>query len=370
MYRGSRLAVTPRETDVKREDCYGIIKHGDPALKQGVSSLAEQLQERLAQIACFRHYFDRSRIVDVLSRHRIVLLHSPPGCGKTSTLSMIGQLYDVLRKEELVDAFRATSIGSRACGRALNRNNQLVLSLDLESVTPDNLNQVLNVQLEVFASKYRRFLDPEDTWSFICDEVSGTVDNIMTAVMDAGRSVVVTVDNHDSPFIPDMPRSTYDKLTSDLVAFLRLFQLWTECDVVSAMLIAGEYMLKWQLGCHDLAYDVVAATVLDHHDDLGETKLCGITPEEIRCLSLDLSRQFPSLQLEGLADEFLETVGKEMWTGLAEYYGYSFREVFDWFHDRLKEGAVQIREDQPISYRASASSQSHACMSIGGPVRP
>ncbi|KAL0059600.1 hypothetical protein AAF712_013651 [Marasmius tenuissimus] len=279
----SRLTVTPRDTDVKREDCHEVPDGIEPSVPSLTEQILVQFSETVAdfkKLVRFRHYFDRSRIVDILSQHRIVLLHSPPGCGKTSTLSMIGQLYDIFRKDEFEDAFRTTDIGSRAIlkrGEPLEHNNQLILSLDLDTVSPSNFSQVLNEQLEKFVTKYKPLINPRDTWSFTCNEATDTVNNIMAAVMDSRHSVVVTIDNYDSPFILlGMPKLAYDKLTRDLVVFLRLLQLWIDADVISTILIAGEHMLDVQLGCRDLAYDFVARNVLDNLDDPKEMKLCGM----------------------------------------------------------------------------------------------
>ncbi|KAG7100119.1 hypothetical protein E1B28_001899 [Marasmius oreades] len=281
-------------------------------------------------------------MVDILSEHHIVLLIGPPGQGKTSTISIIGQLYDISRKEEFADTFCTTLIGR--CGKPLVHSNKLVLSLDLKGVTQNNYNQVLNAQMEEFVAKYQTALNLEHNRILIGSEATDTVNNIMVALSDAciWHSLVVTIDNYDSPFFdPDLTKPTYDKMKSNLAKLLYLLEMWTNTDGISVMFLAGRTDLGW-VGCPKMAYNIVIRNTLDHFDDPREVELCGLTRQEIRDVTSGLSSQFPSLGLEGLRDEFLETVGKEEYRVVGKYHGYPCRAVLDWLHDWLKEHAAHI----------------------------
>ncbi|KAJ8088472.1 hypothetical protein PM082_022545 [Marasmius tenuissimus] len=111
-----------------------------------------------------RHFCDRSPIFDITSKHRSFFLGAPPGIGKTTTLSMIRQFYDISLKDDFHDVFRNTAVGRSIFDdgkEAKNRSNCFVMTLNfakLKPLDPDfDFDVEVNEQLQQFLTRYPEF---------------------------------------------------------------------------------------------------------------------------------------------------------------------------------------------------------------------
>ncbi|KAJ8088484.1 hypothetical protein PM082_022557 [Marasmius tenuissimus] len=159
----------------------------------------EQLRCRLAELrdpttdfkslVHRRHFRERTPIFEVTRMRRAVLLQTPPGHGKTTTVSMIRYFYDILHADEFDDNFRDT---------VFRRGGVQI---------PFNFSGTLNEQTKQVVDRYasKLGLGDEAARALLIDEESAvkTLNNIVMyqdVIAEHSQRLVVCIDNYDKPF--------------------------------------------------------------------------------------------------------------------------------------------------------------------------
>ncbi|KAL0567552.1 hypothetical protein V5O48_014438 [Marasmius crinis-equi] len=313
-------------------------------------------------ILAVRHFCDRTPIFEVAFRYKCVLLKTPPGHGKTTTLSMIKRFYDVLDKDDFYSTFENTGMGFRIFDleQSWEHSNCYVLTLDFGelNITDEdfNFNTEINTRLKEFIHRYRDFFpnlsNPEE-W---IDEQSAvqTLTNIMGDLVKGhqSRNVVVCIDNYDSPYWELRRRSDSAQIslanskgwefTRHLHDLLEDLCIWNRVGFIQLVMFAGRENI--------FGASSISSTIQHRVCDIVErlevdpVGMLGFDKHDLQNISNRLAGQFHSLGLKQLAQEYLESEeGRSEWESVGKYYGLSCREMLHWFADRLEEKTRGIK---------------------------
>ncbi|KAL0567554.1 hypothetical protein V5O48_014440 [Marasmius crinis-equi] len=98
---------------------------------------------------------------------------------------------------------------------------------------------------------------------------------------------------------------------------------------------------------HDLGFFAGPLSEMAHNinGSVNPEYLLGLSEDDVDftagCSDLD----FPSLGLDGSGQEYLDSgEGQEKWNSVGRYYGFSFREMLDYFVAKFEEATRGIRD--------------------------
>ncbi|KAL0563235.1 hypothetical protein V5O48_018840 [Marasmius crinis-equi] len=327
------------------------------------ASMVERVEQLLStttdfsEISGFRHYCDRTMMFHVTSAMKCVLLRTPPGYGKTTTLSMVEHFYDILRKDEFRRHFEHFAIGYPTIHQEEDweHSHCFVLKLDFGELAVDepgfNFHAALSASLRAFVKRYESFIPSLACEPFEMDSAGDTLDIIVSRFEYTSRMVVL-IDNYDTPYEimdeMDISVSEYRRLYEQLSTFGAALARWNKRDRIPLIMLAGRSNFVDHLSARlaRLVYDVVRESSIDIN--AVPEDMLGLTQHETKLIGYRLNDDFHSLGLARIGQEYLESEeGKEYWERVGGYYGLSFVEILDLYAYELEKACEKAEENVP-----------------------